>query len=138
MLVIGYGNDLRSDDGAGRVVADRIEDMGLPGVRVVSRSQLTPEMALDLADARRVVFVDASVDAVELVERAVGPGSPVGGMTHHGDPGSLLALAADEGHVPDAVLLEVPASNLGMGFDLSPGTAAAVEAAVEWIVAAAG
>jgi hydrogenase maturation protease len=138
LLVIGFGNDLRSDDGAGRVVAERIDGLGLPGVRVISRSQLTPEMALDLVDAKRVVFVDASVDATEFSAREVEPGGAGGVMTHHGDPCSLLALAAEEGHTPRATLLEIPASNLGMGFDLSPATAAAVEAAVEWIVGRAG
>ena len=43
-LVIGYGNDLRSDDGAGRAVADRISEMELPGVAVRSVMQLTPEL----------------------------------------------------------------------------------------------
>ena len=62
LLVIGYGNDLRSDDGAGRVVAERIEGLGLDGVRVISRSQLTPEMSLELVDAREAVFVDYDHD----------------------------------------------------------------------------
>jgi hydrogenase maturation protease len=137
LLVIGFGNDLRSDDGAGRVVAERIDDLGLPGVRVISRSQLTPEMALDLVDAKQAVFVDASVDATEFGARRVEPGNVGSVMTHHGDPGTLLALAADEGHAPLATLLEIPASNLEMGFELSPVTAIGVEAAVEWIVAAA-
>ncbi|NND84189.1 MAG: hydrogenase maturation protease [Acidimicrobiia bacterium] len=138
LLVIGYGNDLRSDDGAGRVVADRIEDMELDGVKVISRSQLTPEMSLDLAGTRRAVFVDASVDATEFAVRPVEPGIAAGVMTHHGDPGTLLALAADEGHVPEATLLEIPASNLEMGFDLSEATSAGVESAVEWIVSRVG
>ena len=46
ILIVGYGNDLRSDDGAGRVVASRVEAMDLPGVVVRSQSQLTPELAL--------------------------------------------------------------------------------------------
>ena len=35
-FVVGYGNDLRSDDGAGRWVADQIEARRLPGVAVRS------------------------------------------------------------------------------------------------------
>ncbi len=64
-LVIGYGNDLRCDDGAGRAVADRIEAMALPGVEVRSVQQLAPELALDIACAETVVFVDASIDVAE-------------------------------------------------------------------------
>ncbi len=134
LLLIGYGNDLRSDDGAGRVVADRIEEMGLEGVRVLSASQLMPEMALELAAARRVVFVDASVAVEVLTERVVQPGGSGSVMTHRGDPGSLLAMASEEGHVPEAVLLEIPATNFQMGFDLSPPTAAGVEKAVRRVM----
>ena len=140
LLVVGYGNDLRSDDRAGRVVADAIEELGLPGVAVRSQSQLTPELALEVAGRARVVFVDADVDVDRLTRPVVEAGPPSGGpMTHHGDPASLLALVANVGDQPgEAIVLSVPASNLEMGFELSERTAAAVEEAIAAIVALAG
>lgn len=136
ILVVGYGNDLRSDDGAGRVVAARIEEMGLPGVLVRSQSQLTPELALDIARADVVVFVDANVDCKEMAVHPVQAGERgAQSMSHHTDPAALLLLAGDLGRVPPrAYTVSIPATNLELGFDLSPATAEAVEEAVETIV----
>lgn len=136
VLVVGYGNDLRADDGAGRRVADAVEAKGLPGVTVRSQSQLTPELALEAAGRDLVVFVDADIEADELTHRAIEPGEGGGVMTHHGNPASLLALVPTVGEPPRAaIVVSIPASNLGMGFELSPRTAAAVEEAVELVVA---
>ena len=136
MLVIGYGNDLRSDDGAGRAVADAIADRALPGVEVRSMSQLTPELSLEIAGRNTVVFVDADVDATELRTRKVEAG-PAGDrvMTHHGDPATLLDLTSTVGEIPaEAFVVSIPATNLEMGFEFSPATANAVDAAVDFIV----
>ena len=69
LLVIGYGNDLRSDDGAGRAVAEMVSDLDLPGVEVRTMSQLTPELSLAITGRAKVVFVDADVDATEVAMR---------------------------------------------------------------------
>ena len=55
-------------------------------------------------------------------------------MSHHTDPAALLLLAEDLGRVPpDAYVVSIPASNLELGFELSPRTAAATEEAVDAI-----
>jgi hydrogenase maturation protease len=133
VLVIGYGNDLRRDDGAGRLVADEIERRDLPGIEVRSVPQLTPELALDLAGRDRVVFVDASVDADRVTVTPVSAADPGSGiMSHHGDPASLLALTATVGEVPaEAWIVCIPASDLGLGSDLSTRTRHGVEEAVD-------
>lgn len=135
VLVIGFGNDLRSDDGAGRAVAEMVSDLGLPGVEVRAMSQLTPELALDIAGRRLVVFVDADVDATEVKVRTVTAGPPgLGTMTHHGDPATILSLTSKVGPLPDdAVVISIPATNLEMGFQLSHGTERAVGEAVDLI-----
>ena len=135
-LVVGYGNDLRGDDRAGRVVASLIEEADLPGVQVLSQSQLTPEVALEVAKVDLVVFVDASIETESLDVASVGPG--VAGpttMSHHADPATLLRLARDLGKMPnEAYVVSIPAKNLELGFDLSPKTARAVDEAVATIV----
>ncbi len=135
LLVIGYGNDLRSDDGAGRAVAEMVSDLDLPGVEVLTMSQLTPELTLEIAGQAKVVFVDADVDVSEVTVRQVTAGPPGGGvMTHHGDPATLLTLTATVGPLPDeAVVISIPATNLEMGFELSPRTENAVGQAVDLI-----
>lgn len=136
-LVIGYGNDLRGDDRAGREVADRIEAAGLPDVEVRSQAQLTPELALDISRCDVVVFVDADVDCTELTIRPAearerGPRA----MSHHTDPETILLLAHDVGEAPrEAHVISIPASDLSLGFEMSPATQAAVAEAVEIITA---
>ena len=136
-LVVGYGNDLRRDDGAGRWVADQIEALDLPGVVVRSVSQLTPELALEAAGRRLVVFVDADVDAAEVIVRSVEPNATARNtMTHHGDPAALLALVPAVGEPPAAAhLVSIPATDLEMGLSMTSGTQAAAEAAVERVIA---
>ncbi len=135
LLVIGYGNDLRSDDGAGRAVAEMVSDLDLPGVEVLTMSQLTPELSLEIAGRAKVVFVDADVEASEVTVRQVTAGPPGDGvMTHHGDPATLLTLTAKVGPLPDeAVVISIPATSLEMGFELSPRTESAVGQAVDLI-----
>ena len=69
MLVVGYGSALRSDDTAGRYVAEAIERRALPGVTVSTPTQLVPELAELIARATRVVFVDASVAVGDVTVR---------------------------------------------------------------------
>ena len=135
-LVVGYGNDLRGDDRAGRIVATLLEEAGLPGVAVLSQSQLTPEVALEVAKADLVVFVDASVETAQLDVSAVEPGAPgPTTMSHHADPATLMRLAGEVGRMPSAAyVVSIPATNLELGFDLAPKTARAVDEAVAVIV----
>jgi hydrogenase maturation protease len=112
VLVIGYGNALRGDDGIGPAVAAEIAAMALPGVRVLAVHQLTPELAANIADARRVVFVDAAVsgDLVTVTRLTAEPTPP--SLTHATDPRALLALAGVlEGHAPDAWLVTARGSD---------------------------
>src|SRR5262245_41264787 len=85
VLVIGYGNTLRGEDGIGPAVAEEVAARGLPGVRVIVAHQLTPELAADIADARLVVFVDAAVsgERVKAVQLAAETSAV---MTHAADP----------------------------------------------------
>ncbi len=135
LLVVGYGNDLRRDDGAGRHVADAVAELALPGVAVRSVAQLTPELALDIAAARRVVFVDADIDAASVTTKAISPGSSQpGAMTHHGNPARLLSLAATVGEAPhEAVAISIPARDLGLGSEMSSATRAGVARAIQII-----
>ena len=61
LLVIGYGNELRGDDGLGPAVARSIESMQLPNVDVLVVHQLTPDLAETVANVDRVLFIDACI-----------------------------------------------------------------------------
>ena len=136
VLVIGYGNTLRTDDGVGRHAAERLaDDPRLDGVRVIGRHQLTPELALDVSRAGLVVFVDASsrpsagIFTVEPMERTGRHGT---GWSHHLDPPSLLDLTGElYGRVPDAVLISVGVESVLLGDRMSPMVEASLPGLVD-------
>jgi hydrogenase maturation protease len=117
VLVVGYGNSLRGDDGVGWHAAGRLAaDPRLAGARVLARHQLTPELAVDVAQASLVVLVDAVAGAEprEILVRRVQP-RPPGPATwsHHLDPETLAGLAeALYGEAPPVVLVGVGAGSL--------------------------
>lgn len=63
VLLIGYGNPGRGDDGLGPAFARRIEARALPGVTVEIDYQLTVDHALMISGFPTVVFADAALDA---------------------------------------------------------------------------
>jgi hydrogenase maturation protease len=121
LLVIGYGNTLRRDDGVGPRVADAVAALALPGVRALACPLLTPELADPISRARVAIFVDAAVDAPREVQmRKLAPADTSQIMAHAASPATLLALARDVfGHAPEAWWLTIPAEELGIGERLS-------------------
>jgi len=135
-LLIGWGNGLRQDDGVGGAIAAAAGRWELPSLEVIERTQLTPELAPQLAAARRVLFVDAAPQA------AAGPGgwrlepllptaeaadaAALAGMfSHHASADQLLGLAESlYGRRPPAWQLLVEAHGFGFSTQLSPATEA--------------
>lgn len=134
-LVIGYGNELRGDDAAGPRVAEAVEAWGREGTRVLVVHQLLPELAEDVAGARVVFFVDASVEADAVVVERIEPRMDASMTSHGGEPGAVLALARTVyGRVPEASwLVHVPVEQFDLAAPLSERTRAGVAEAVEAI-----
>lgn len=122
LLVIGYGNTLRGDDGVGPKVAEAVEALKLPGVRTFICQQLSPEHAELISQAERVVFVDAAVDAPKEVQlRELVPGETTQLMAHAADPRTMLALAREVfGRAPKAWWLTIPVERMEFGETLTP------------------
>ena len=135
LLVIGYGNELRSDDGVGARVAAAIAEMQLPGVHAIACHQLTPELAEPIASARTVVFVDAARDPINDVQvRIIEPSATVPVSAHAGSPEALLALARELfAHCPLAWMICVPAVVFDFGGHLSPQAQRGLASAIEEI-----
>lgn len=145
VLVIGYGNVLRSDDGVGwHAAALLAEDPRLAGATVMARHQLTPELALDVAAASLVILIDAQVGpAPGTIEvRRIGAGvvgtatdTDPGTSSHHVAVEDLLALAGElGGHVPETVVIGIGVADLELGEELSVAVASALPAIVETVV----
>jgi hydrogenase maturation protease len=90
-LVIAVGNLSRGDDAAGPMLAERLLAADLPGVEVLVEFQLQVEHALDLAGRKRVIFIDACVDALEpWVERPLRPARGMAHTSHSLAPAQVL------------------------------------------------
>ena len=140
VLVIGYGNSLRGDDGIGpRVAQLAAADPRIAGAAVLAVHQLTPELALDISAARLVVLVDATTDVAPgaVVVHQVDPdgGADGGATSHHVGPGVLLALARDlYGTAPETHVVSVGVAAMETGEGLSAKVAAAATEAMEAVV----
>jgi len=139
LLVIGCGNELRSDDGVGPRVAAAVDQLQLPGVQAILCHQLTPELADPLSRADRVVFVDATVEPVPAVQlRQLNPDASDQPLAHTVDPRTLLALARELfGRAPLAWELIIPVENLEFGDSLSRLASEGMRLAVERVRALA-
>ena len=129
-LVIGYGNALRGDDGAGILVAERLmERVHDPEIEILAQHQLTPELMEPISRAANVIFIDASVSgrAGKVHRIPLRPAPVCSRFTHHATPESLLAGAqALYGHTPEATLYTIPGRSFETGQELSPAVRRAV------------
>jgi hydrogenase maturation protease len=135
LLVIGYGNSLRGDDGIGPEVAEAVKRLNLDGVHALSCALLVPELAEPVSLARKVIFVDASADSSEGVRwQKLEPDKSSQLMAHAASPHILLALARDiYGHAPEAWWLTLPVVDMGFHTGLSAKAAQDCRIAVQMI-----
>ncbi|MCI5223012.1 MAG: hydrogenase maturation protease [Candidatus Electrothrix sp. AR4] len=116
VLVYGYGNPGREDDGAGIALADQIGATALPGIHTESNYQLNVEDALLLSEHDIVVFADATRNRVERFNfYRLEPAPSVSFTTHAMAPGSVLALCSQlYGKTPHVYMLEIAGISFGL------------------------
>lgn len=129
VLLVGIGNTLRRDDGAGAQSVGYFADRD--DCRVMFVHQLLPEHCEQLNQHERVVFVDAAVKTDQVLLERLHPSHDSPWLGHFGDPSWLLSLCFEMyGRVPEGWLLTIPATDLGYGEGLSPEAAKAVVEAI--------
>ena len=121
-LVIGYGNTLRSDDGVGVWIADRIDALHLPNVDVRTCHQLHLELVSDLIKYERVILVDAGFSSESIAVRTCYPSPALPSSTDHNvSPEVLQQLALELYDVPiDIHLYTVRGEYFDFGSTFSP------------------
>ncbi len=137
VLIIGYGNTLRSDDGAGQLVAEKIDNLQWENVRTMAVHQLTPELAFDIAESEMVIFIDAyacienqaqlKVESLKIEENQVI-------LAHSINPTTLLNLSHKlYDKLPPAWWVLIPAINFDFGENISFVTKQSIEEAISCI-----
>ena len=97
ILIYGYGNPGRQDDGLGNAFVELLEDWvnehKLEGYEFDSNYQLNIEDAAAVADKDLVIFADASTEDIEnFILTPVDATSKVAFTTHAASPGYIIGL----------------------------------------------
>jgi hydrogenase maturation protease len=123
VLLIGYGNPLRGDDGIGWVVAEKMAERN-PSIKVITDHQLLPEYAEPISEAKLVIFVDVAdgTEAGIIKRESIVPIPPQpGAFTHHLTPSGLLSMAQDVfDRSPPAYLFTITGTDFEFSEEISP------------------
>ena len=137
ILVIGYGNDSRNDDGVGWFVIDQLREAALPGVALLAAHQLEVDLIETVSRFDWVIFVDAALPEVApcVTRTAVEPALESHAVSHYLTPADMLAMSRMlYGSEPHGVLFQIPAYDLDFGERLSALTETAARGVVQEIM----
>ena len=96
ILLYGYGNPGRQDDGLGPVLAEDFESLSLPGVETDANYQPQIEDAAEIVQYDMVIFVDTTIEEVEdFFVRRLEPAKKITFTSHLVKPESILAMCED-------------------------------------------
>ena len=125
ILVLGYGNPGRGDDGLGPAVAVAIDQLGLRNVTAYDNYQLNIEDAMEVAEHDVVWFVDAAKTGPSPYSvSGLAPVGTVDFTSHIMRPQTVLAIAQQcYGKVPPAFLLGIRGYAFEFVEELTPGAA---------------
>ena len=139
ILVYGYGNPGRQDDGLGIALLEHLEQWakreGPAQLTFDSNYQLNAEDALTISAHDVVVFVDATKEGAEPFSfQQIKPRATIAFSTHAMTPESVLALCTElYGKQPVAYLLAIHGYEWEPNAKLTPAAQANLTAAQEFI-----
>lgn len=139
VLVFGYGNPSRGDDGLGPAFVHELsclcaEEVARGEVQLLTDFQLNVEHSLDLVGRSSVYFVDATLTGqAPFVLSRISPVRDVFVSTHRLSPGAVLQtlMQLQLGAVPETWVLAIRGECFDLGAPLSRGARAHLKAAVE-------
>lgn len=136
ILVLGYGNPGRQDDGLGPAVATAIDQLGWPNVTAYDNYQLNIEDAMEVAAHDLVWFVDAAkTGAAPYAVSALAPVGSIEFTSHIMRPQTILAIAQQcYGKAPPAFLLGIRGYEFEFVETLTPGATENFDAALAMLM----
>lgn len=136
ILLIGYGNTTRMDDGVGWYIADKIQERFEDEIEVFQADQLSVEMIEDIKDRELLILVDAHISNEDDWIRSgeVEPDSSPGMISHIIKPPNLLAFCESIYHkYPKTYLYSVKGVVFDFGEELSEQTRKNAEKVIQQI-----
>ena len=132
LVVFGWGNDARGDDGLGPLLLERVARAAWPEVRAIEDFQLQIEHALDLDGADLALFLDAGKDSpAPFAFSEIEPARAMTPTTHALAPEAVLDVYARAlcQSPPPAFMLCVRGERFELGEGLSTEASERLEAA---------
>jgi hydrogenase maturation protease len=139
VLVLGYGNPGRQDDGLGPAAAIALDGLRLPNVDAFDNYQLNIEDAIEVADHDEVWFVDAARSGPPIAVTPLSPSPTVDFTSHIVRPQTILAIAARcWERAPPAFLLAIRGYDFEFLEALTPGARGNLRLAMAMLTARLG
>ena len=136
ILIVGYGNPLRSDDGLGVRAAEELSRAGpAAGTEILVCHQLTPELAETISRVELVLFLDASRvgQSGEIRCAQIDLQPPDFLFAHQLTPETLVSLCSElYGARPQAFKISLCGECFDLGDKLSAKATAALPVLVEF------
>lgn len=143
ILIVAYGNPLRSDDGVAWHAADLLEQK-LAGsqIEILRLHQLGPELSETLSHSATTIFIDAAAadgrtvaGEIRVEELTPLENPDASRFTHMLSPHTVVAMAATlYGAKPQACLVTVTGMSFDHGRALSPSVETALPKLVSEVV----
>lgn len=139
ILVYGYGNPGRQDDGLGIFFSEEIEkwaaEKGYKNIDCDSNYQLNAEDAVDVIEHEVTLFADAAHEQQEPFKiKKLKAGESIAFSTHALTPESVLAVCNElYSKNPDAWIITIKAEKWGVNEPMTQGAKGNLKAALEFI-----
>jgi len=139
ILVYGFGNPGREDDGLGIELVNRLEEWscheGIAGISFDSNYQLNIEDAETISGKDIVIFADASTEEIkDFILTEVTGEKDVAFTTHAASPGYIVKLCTELfGKCPQTYLLHIKGYHWEFKEGLSEDANANLEKAIEYL-----
>jgi hydrogenase maturation protease len=137
ILVVGVGNELRGDDAAGLLVVRKLQNLNLPGVRMIESSGDGAELMDAWTGFHSVFVLDATIQAghAGAVHRFEGhrqslPADLFGISTHSFGLAEAIGLGRSLGRMPSELIVY---GIEGHGFDIGQAVSPAVIASIQTV-----
>lgn len=136
LLVFGYGNPGRGDDGLGPAFVDAVQAMNLPHIECQTDMQLQVEHVMDMLGRNVVLFVDADISCPPAFQlRQITPKQDDSYSSHAMSPQALLFAYAQvhKRPPPPTFVLHIRGTTFELGDELSSDAQQGLTKAIQTI-----
>lgn len=130
IVLIGYGNEYRRDDGLGIRLLDLIDEE----ISKIKIQELSIDILDDIKDFDTVVFIDAALEGEDINFRKIEKKAKFSPLTHHISPEELLIWAENINKKSyNFYLLSIRGYDFDFGEELSEGGLKNLEKGVNFL-----